>query len=124
MPNLSYYTHNAILSTWGEGLTMGLLCAAPNPDGTGIIEPSSTDGYARQPVTFSIAQATGITTLQNTNSLAYGPATGEGWPSVSYFAVFDSSGNFLLYGRLRTERTTQPGEGIMVPTALIQVRLR
>jgi hypothetical protein len=124
MPNLSYKTHDAIIASWGDDLTLGLLASAPNPDGTGIVEPAAQDGYARQPITLGKTVADGITNLTSVGPLAFGPATNGGWVSVQYFGLFDAEGDLILYGRLRTTRETDAGEGIIVPPDHIQVRLR
>lgn len=123
MPNLSYKTHDAILAAWGDDLTLGLLASAPNPDGTGIVEPAAELGYTRQPITLGKTVADGITTLTSVAPLAFGPALND-WVSVHYFGLFDAAGDLILYGRLRTTRETQSGEGIVIPADHIQVRLR
>lgn len=123
MPNLSYKTHDAIVAAWGDDLTLGLLASAPNPDGTLIVEPAAELGYARQPITLGVTVADGITNLTSVAPLAFGPATND-WVQVNYFAIFDAGGDMCVYGRLRTSRATQSGEGIIIPPDHIQIRLR
>ena len=123
MPNLSYKTHDAILAAWGDDLTLGLLASAPEPDGTLIVEPPAELGYARQPIVFAKTVAAGITNLTSAGPLAFGPALND-WVQVNYFAVFDAEGDMVLYGRLRTSRATEAGQGIIIPQDHIQVRLR
>lgn len=123
MPNLSYKTHDAIIAAWGDDLTLGLLASAPEPDGSIIVEPAADLGYARQPITLVKTAAAGITNLTSASPLAFGPATND-WVQVDYFGLFDSGGDLLLYGRLRTKRAAESGEGIIIPTDHIQVRLR
>ena len=124
MPNLSYKSHDAIVSAWGSGLTVGLLVSAPNPDGTGIVEPDSGEGYARQAVIFNSDQAEGVTTLKNDTPLVFGPATGGDWTTVQWFGLFDAADELILYGRLRSARTTPSGQATTFPVDYIEIRLR
>lgn len=123
MPNLSYLTHDDIIEAWGDDLTLGLLASAPEPNGSLIVEPASELGYTRQPITLVKTQAAGITNLTSSATLAFGPASND-WVQVNYFGLFDSQGRLRLYGRLRTSRATETGQGIIIPADHIQVRLR
>lgn len=122
MPNLTYKAHNSLLTAWGD-LTLGLLTAAPNPDGTGVTEPDLATGYARQDFGYALTQAEGITTLLNDANIIFGPALND-WTSVSYFGVFDAAGDLVVYGRMRTERTNPTGKTISIPAGKIALRLR
>ncbi len=79
MPNLSYKSHDALIASWGAGLEMGILTSAPSPDGSGILEPSGANGYARQSINLSKEQSEGITSLRNDAPIVFGPATGADW---------------------------------------------
>jgi hypothetical protein len=124
VPNLSYLSHDDLIADWGPNLTVGILSTAPNPDGTGITEPSTGDGYARQPVTFVTSRASGVTTVQNSIPLVFGPAVNSDWEAVSYFGLFDENNALRVYGRLRTQRTTTVGEATTFPTNDIVIRIR
>lgn len=124
MPNLSYKSHDAIVTAWGNGLTVGLLVSAPNPDGTGIVEPDTGSGYARQAVILNKVQAEGVTTLTNDLPLVFGPATAADWATVQWFGLFDAANALVLYGRLRSSRTTPAGQATTFPVSYIEIRLR
>lgn len=123
MPNLTYRSHDDMIASWPGPWTVGLLTAAPNPDGTGVLEPSTSDGYARQPMTYDKSHSEGITTLANNSPMIYGPATNP-WVTVNYFGLFDANGVLRMYGRLRTARDVQSGKTESFAAGSIAVRLR
>lgn len=122
MPNLTYKAHDTLLDAWGDSLTLGLLTAAPNPDGTGVTEPSE-GGYERKAIAFTKSQEEGVTTLLNDADIVFGPAITT-WTTVNYFGLFDTDGDLVVYGRLRTSRTNPSGEGISFPEGTVELRLR
>ncbi len=72
MPVLSYTMHGYVLN-WLKGsdmpsaptgLKLALLTAAPNPDGSGMLEPNGGNGYTRQVIVFGA-----ITTVSATSVL-------------------------------------------------------
>lgn len=123
MPNLTYTAHDRIIASWPTPLSVGMLTAAPLPDGTGVLEPSQADGYARQPFTHTKTQLDGITTLANDANVVYGPAANP-WTPVNYFGLFDANGVLVLYGRLRTTRSVDTGLSESFNIGAIQLRLR
>ncbi len=134
MPVLSYTLHAAILG-WLKGVTMpsapatlqvGLLTAAPNPDGTGVSEPSGGSGYAREDVTFgSVTTDTGISTIKNSAPVVFGPASTNPWTPVIYMGVFNGDDDSLLaYGPLAAQRTAPVGDTISFGVDAIQIRLK
>lgn len=123
MPNLTYSSHDILLDAWGD-LTLGLLTAAPNPDGTGVTEPADVDGYERQAMTYDKAQSDGITTILNDANIVFGPASPQAWTTVSYFGLFNAADELVMYGRLRTARTNPTGEVIAFPAGTVEIRLR
>lgn len=123
MPNLTYSAHDAILASWGD-LTLGVLTAAPNPDGTGVTEPSPSDGYERQAMTYAKGQADGVTTITNDENIVFGPATPTSWTTVTYWGLFDENDVLKMYGRMRTARTNPTGEVLAFPAGTVEVRLR
>ncbi|AXQ69151.1 hypothetical protein HOU02_gp127 [Caulobacter phage CcrBL9] len=131
MPSLSYSVH-AKFFNWMKGATFGtapsslkvaLLTAAPNPDGSGIVEPVG-GGYARQPLTLSpITVAEGISTVKNDNAIIFGAATAQ-WPAVTHLGVFGSDGTLLFYGPLAASRVCTVGDSIAFGIGAVQLRLR
>lgn len=124
MPNLTYISHDDILDAWGPDLTIGLLQGQPNPDGTGVVEQNSANGYARQDITLLKTQEDGITSLANEDALVWGPAVGEDWQPVDHFGIFDANDVLRCYGRLRTTRTVTMGEGTAFPAGSVAIRFR
>lgn len=130
--NLSYALHANILG-WVKGSAMptaptsvklALLTVAPNPDGTGVTEPSGSDGYARQTVTFgAIATAAGVSTIKNSAPVVFGAATAD-WATVTWAALFTQDGTMLAYGPLPASRTVVSGDQMSFGNNAIQLRLR
>lgn len=130
MPVLTYTLHAAILN-WLKGtpmptaptsLEVGLLTAAPNPDGTGVAEPSG--GYARQTVTFgAITTGAGISTIKNSAPVVFGPVSGSDWAAVTHLGVFNGADDSLLvYGPLAAQRVAPVGDTISFGVNTIQIR--
>lgn len=124
MPNLSYKSHDDLLAAFGPNLSMGMLVDAPNPDGTGLVEPDPLYGYERQPVTFATSKSEGVTYMTNTNPLVFGPAVTSDWPPCAWFGLFNASNVLVLYGRLRTLRINKMGKVSAFPENDIDIRLR
>lgn len=113
MPNLTYQSHDDLIASWPTPLKIGLLTAAPNPDGTGVLEPQSGYGYARQDFSYTKTRPStpgyeGSTLLSNTDNIVFGPATNL-WTAFSYFGLFDGDGVLRAYGRTRTMRAVDTG---------------
>lgn len=123
MPNLTYQSHDDLLAGWPAPFTVGLLTAAPNPDGTGVLEPVQADGYARQPFVYVKTRLDGITTITNTANIVFGPAFNP-WTPVNYFGLFDANGVLRMYGRLRTMRAVETGNAETFVAGKIAARLR
>ncbi|USN13921.1 hypothetical protein PAPPERLAPAPP_02480 [Brevundimonas phage vB_BpoS-Papperlapapp] len=132
MPALSYYMHNRLVN-WMKGasfgfpptgLRFGLLTVEPSANGQGVVEPQSSMGYARQPITLTdIEQANGISSVKNVQPLVFGPATGN-WPALTWGAIFDQDGNLLLHGALAASRVAPTGDSISFGAGAIQFRLK
>lgn len=112
-----------MVAGWPQPFTVGLLTAAPNPDGTGVLEPDTNEGYARQVFTYDESQDEGITYLVNNTNIVYGPAMND-WTPVNYFGLFDANGVLRIYGRLRTMRAVTTGNAETFVAGKIQIRLR
>jgi hypothetical protein len=107
MNNKSTYLSNKLLNHVLSGqvytppgpnnLYLALLSTPPSDNN--IIELPSANGYARTPITFSVAgstpQTNGIST--NTSQVLIGPATAS-WGTLAGIALFDApTGGNLLY---------------------------
>lgn len=86
---------------------IGLLLSAPNPDGSGVVEPSGF-GYSRVAVSNNSTEwlAASARSKTHANNIVFPTATGGGWGTVTHVGVFDaaSGGNLKIYGALTTPR--------------------
>lgn len=114
-------------ATAGSGPTtlhVGLFTASPSDTGGGTEVSTSATGYARVPITSSLAnwagtQSAGSTTAStgtsgttsNNNSITFNAPTGN-WGTVVAFGIFDaaSGGNLLVWGALTTSKTVNNGD--------------
>lgn len=121
---MSLYTRNKVLdhslgkTSWTMPAAVAVALFNGDPSGAGTeVEASATDGYARQTLTIDAA-ASGAT--QNSGVLTWGPNTGAGAWTVTYFAVYDSAtvgaGNLLWYGTT-TNRTVNQNDSYQVAAA-------
>jgi len=87
---------------------VGLMTAAPNPDGSGVVEPSGF-GYARVGVSNNATQWPAASSREKTHSadIVFSAASGGGWGAITHVGIFDaaSAGNLLAYGALDAPRT-------------------
>lgn len=112
---------NAVLDRLFGGATLtvpatvyvGLMTAAPNDDGTGVVEPPS-GAYARVAVTNDLTQWPAASGGQkaNANDIVFPTATSPGWGTVTHFGIFDaaSSGNLIAFGALDASRVVIAGD--------------
>jgi hypothetical protein len=86
---------------------IGLMTAAPNPNGTGVVEPIG-NGYTRMAVANNPANwpAASARTKTHTNDITFPTATGAGWGTCTHVGIFDalSGGNLRLYDALAIPR--------------------
>lgn len=93
-------------------MTLALSSADPLMDGSGLAEPPGADGYARQTITLKagvFTLGTGTVT-SNDAPIVFGPAVNNAWPAVTHAAIFDNSGNMLIFGALAASRTVGVGD--------------
>ena len=87
---------------------LGLSSAAPNLDGSGVVEPEEGTGYARVELTSLSAPLNGVVT--NTAAIDFAESTAE-WGTMTHFVIYDSAavgeGNLLMYGQLSTPRSVE-----------------
>lgn len=85
---------------------IGLMTAAPNPDGSGVVEPVG-NAYARVAVTNNPANwpAAAARVKQHANDITFAAATGN-WGTLTHVGVFDavSGGNLRIYDLLAVAR--------------------
>lgn len=92
---------------------LGALLAAPNEDGTGVVEPAG-GAYARLAITNNgtnfPAAASGM--KSNGVDLTMATATGANWGNITHVGIFDaaSGGNLRLKGALDSPRNVLDGD--------------
>lgn len=103
-------TLDALLGTPGllpATVYIGLMTAAPNPDGTGVVEPVG-NGYARVSRANNTTEwpAAAARVKTHANDIVFPQATG-GWGIITHVGVFDaaSGGALKAYGALDSPRT-------------------
>lgn len=109
-------------------LSMALSKANPLRDNTGFNEVGTSIGYTRQAVAFggpSSVVGTG-TTIANSGTVTFGPATTGTWGSVTHGVIYDDVGtpNPLLYGPLSSPKNVVIGEGIGWAPGAISLLIR
>lgn len=75
-------------------LYIGLMTAAPNFNGTGVVEPPGANGYARVAIVnnTTIWPAAASRTKKHSTTVTFPAATGGGWGTILYAGLFQSSG--------------------------------
>lgn len=87
---------------------VGLCTALPGEAGTGADcnEAANANGYARATAYYWTDVLGGF--VENSAEIIFPTATGDGWGTISHFALFDSDvygiGNMLIYGALSSPR--------------------
>lgn len=115
MPSMTDSFENAITNYFlrggiGSGVYLGISTTTPTETGTNFTEPSTSNGYGRQAITFS-NPTTG--TCSNTNVITFGPCTNTSWGSISYIGIFSAStGGTLYMTKIVAARTVSVGDSI------------
>ncbi len=104
-----------------------LLTAAPNDATTlATMAEVTTVGYARQAWTPSVPSDTDPPELHNTNTLTFGPFTGDP-PNVTHFAIVDAAsgttGNLLAWGQWDTARDAASGDVLQAGAGAMSITL-
>jgi len=91
---------DALFTTFGSTLYVGLSTADPGDDGSGLAEPSG-NGYARVSTTSSDWGAASGGSKSNTSAITFPAATGN-WGTITHVCLFDAStgGNLIWSGAL------------------------
>lgn len=130
MANLTYKTHDVIIASLAAaGAKVGLLTAVPAADGTGVVEPNVIYGYARQAVTFGATTRgagadAGKSIIKTNIALVFGPATTEGWPTVTHVGLFDAANALIAYSPVGTPRTCPVNDSISFGAEAIVFKFR
>jgi hypothetical protein len=113
----STYLENAMLNavllntsyTSPSSVYVALYTVSPGPGGGGTEVSTSGTAYVRQAATFN-TPGSGSTT--NSADILFPAATGSGWGTISYFAIWDdpSAGNMLYYGSLTASKVINVGD--------------
>ena len=93
-------------------LEIALSTTAIDDSGASISEPSGSDGYARQPITFTspVHTENDGTRIANANAIIFGPISNNSWGTIVSAAIFDQSGNMLFKGPLAAPRVAPVGD--------------
>jgi|TARA_R110001632_G_scaffold100489_4_gene207769 hypothetical protein len=115
------YTFSGTAFTPAATKYMALYTVAPNDDGTGGTEVSTSGtGYARQTVAFT------TTSSQSSNSAAVEFATSQSsWGTVTAIGVLDAatSGNLYAVGTLAVAKPISTGDVFRVPAGDLDIDL-
>ena len=109
-----------------SGCNLGVSKTDPLRDGSGLSEPPITDGYSRQPVTFSVPTFDVATQSFKTNASAatvLGPSNTNNWGTLTHSALFNTNGDMLIYGELATPVQNLIGEGFALPIGSLPLEI-
>lgn len=134
MSALSDYLEAAILNATLRGTTFPAapanvyiaLSTAATTDAGGITEPSG-NGYARAAVSttggFSAPTAAGV--VSNIADIVFAAASGAGWGTVTYVAIFDAltGGNMLYHGALGASKAVGAGDVFKILAGQLSVTI-
>lgn len=101
-------------------LYVGLFSADPGDAESGGTEQAG-ENYARKAITFEATGTNGV--FQNDTSVAFDPATGDGWGTIGGVGIFDAStsGNMLFHGGLVASKVIGPGDVFTLPTGNVAI---
>jgi hypothetical protein len=97
------------------------LFSTPTDDTGAGGEVASGNGYARVPVTFSVTGSI----ASNSAEVDFPVATGPGWGTVTYGAIFDAAtgGNMLAQGALAYPKEIAAGDVYYLPIGNLTISL-
>jgi hypothetical protein len=110
---------NAALSSPAT-LYVGLYSADPGDGETGGTEQVG-ENYTRQSIAFEATGTNGV--FQNASSVAFPPATGDGWGTIGGIGIFDaaSAGNMLFHGALVASKVIGAGDVFTLPAGNVTI---
>lgn len=92
-------------------LRLGLSATDPLEDGTALSEPSGSNGYARQVVTFTATpNPGGGTRLSSAVPVVFGPGANTDSAPMRFGVLFDANGGIITYGPLAAQKTLKVGD--------------
>lgn len=101
---------------------VGLFTADPGDDMAGGSElPAGQENYARMAITFEATGTVGV--FQNESSVAFNPATGDGWGTIGGIAIYDNAtgGNALFHGALVASKVIGAGDVFTLPAGNVTI---
>lgn len=101
---------------------LGLSSTAPDVDGSGATEPSTSAGYARVELTSLDVPVNGVIT--NASEISF-PESSDSWGTMTHFVIFDApvNGNLLMFNVLSQARTVETATIVMVKTGGLKLTL-
>jgi hypothetical protein len=112
---------------------VGLFTSSPTEAGTSA-SPGGTEvsggGYARRPVTFTVAtDGSGTTTAKNSATLTF-PSSGgalANWGTITHIAIFDvvsGTGNMIFYGSVTNSKQIDTGDSFQITQDNLSIELQ
>lgn len=101
---------------------VGLSKTAPNINGTGVTEPSSSAGYARIALDMLSEPVDGAIT--NNDSVTFDESI-SAWGTVTHFVIYDAEtgGNLLMYDALTTPRAVEEATVVIIKKGSLNLTL-
>ena len=104
---------------------IALFTTATTDAGGGTEVSTSSTGYARQSIAFTVATSSGSTKASNSATITFPTATAN-WGTVSYMAIYTAStgGTMLFHGPLVSARTITTGDAFQIATGNFTIELQ
>jgi hypothetical protein len=104
---------------------IALFTTATTDGGGGTELSTSSTGYARQSVSFSVGNNNGATKASNTASITFGPATAN-WGTITHMAIYtaNTGGTMLFHGPLVNSRTITAGDVFQISVGNLTIELQ
>ena len=101
---------------------LGLSRTAPTADGTGVVEPASSTGYARVQLNVLSEPNGGVVT--NTASIDF-PKSTSSWGTITHFVIYDAAtgGNLLMYGQLSEQQEVGSATILTIETNALNLKV-
>lgn len=125
MTAFSNYAENLVLSwLFTSGSTSRptswfVALHSQNPTEIGNVGELSSNGYARQACSFTLAG----NQVSNSGVITFGPNTSVNWGSVSHLSIWDADGNCLAYGPLDAAISINVGDSLTIAAGSLDISL-
>lgn len=108
------------------GLEQLLLTGDINADLSGLVEPSTGDGYTRRPISFSVpVQVNSIGTTMTTDvDAVFGPAATNDWDQVKATGIASNGGDILFVGSISSPRNAVIGDTVPFSAGATTILIR